>query len=141
MEQLFEFIGNHLILFSLLIAITVMLIWNLYGGAISGVKQLSPAAVTQLINHDHAVVLDVRSAGDYEKGHILGSVSYPEREIPERREALEKYKKRPVVVCCELGNTADRVVRSLKASGFERAYSLKGGILSWRNANLPLTKD
>ena len=141
MAQLFEFIGNHTILVSLLVAISLLLIWNLYGSAISGIKQLSPMEMTRLMNHEAAVVLDVRNTGDYNSGHVLGSQNIPNAEVPSRREYLEKYKQQPVIVYCELGNISDRVVRTLKSYGLERVYPLKGGIGSWRQANLPLTKE
>ena len=141
MQQLYEFIGNHLVLVSLLVAVSLMLIWNLYGSTMSGIKQLSPTEMTKLINHDGAVVLDVRSTNDYSKGHVLGSLNVPDAKIPSRREDLEKYKTQPVVVYCELGNVSDRVVRTLKSYGLEQVFSLKSGIGSWRQANLPLTKE
>ena len=140
MQQLYEFIGNHLALVSLLVAISLMLIWNLYGSTMSGIKQLSPMEMTKLMNHDGAVVLDVRNTNDYGKGHVLGSLNIPDAEIPSRREDLEKYKTQPVVVYCELGNVSDRVVRTLKSYGLEQVFSLKSGIGAWRQANLPLTK-
>jgi len=141
MQQIFEFIGHHLVLFALLVAISLMLIWNFYGSVMSGVKQLVPMEMTRLMNHNAAVVLDVRSSTDYHKGHVLGALNIPDTEIPARREDLEKHKQQPVIVYCEVGNTSDRVVRTLKAYGFEQVYGLKGGLGSWRQANLPLTKD
>jgi rhodanese-related sulfurtransferase len=141
MQQLFEFMGNHLVLVALLVAVSLMLIWNLYGGTITGVKLLTPQELTQLINRDGAVLLDVRSSGDFSKGHILGSRNVPDADIPARREDLQKHRQQPVIVCCEQGNVSERVVRTLKAYGLEQVYSLKGGLGSWRAANLPLTKE
>lgn len=141
MEKLIEFAGNHLVLVSLLAAITVMLIWNLLGGAISGIKQLTPAEVTHLMNREGAVLLDIRNASEFNNGHIINSINVPNTELADRQESLEKHKQKTVIVYCEHGNTSDKAARSLKASGFENVCSLKGGIMAWRNANLPLTKD
>ena len=141
MEKLIEFAGNHLVLVSLLAAITVMLIWNLLGGAISGIKQLTPAEVTRLMNRDGAVLLDIRNANEFNKGHIINSISVPNSDLPERQESLEKYKQKSVIIYCEHGNTSDKAARSLKSSGFENVCSLKGGLTAWRTANLPLTKE
>ena len=141
MEKLIEFAGNHLVLVSLLAAITAMLIWNLLGGAVSGIKQLTPAEVTRLMNRDDAILLDIRNGNDYKKGHIINSISLPNTELAERLESLEKHKQKAVIAYCEHGNTSDKAARTLKTSGFENVYSLKGGVTAWRNANLPLTKD
>ena len=42
---------------------------------------------------------------------------------------------------CASGMESGRVARALAANGFEQVYSLKGGLPSWQNANLPLTKE
>ena len=141
MERLIEFAGNHLVLVSLLAAITAMLIWNLLGGAVSGIKQLTTAEVTRLMNREDAVLIDIRNANDYKNGHIINSISVPNAELPERLESLEKHKQKAVIIYCEHGNTSDKAARSLKTSGFENVCSLHGGVMAWRNANLPLTKD
>ena len=51
MEHIPEFVANHLYLFSLLLAILTLLIWNLYGDTVSGIRQVIPMEVTRLINH------------------------------------------------------------------------------------------
>ncbi|MCK5499243.1 MAG: rhodanese-like domain-containing protein, partial [Gammaproteobacteria bacterium] len=77
MEKLPEFIANHLFLVSLLVAISSFLLWNIFAGSI-GATQVLPAEVTRLINHENAEVLDLRSAEEFEKGHIPGAVNIPE---------------------------------------------------------------
>lgn len=141
MDKLIEFATNHIILVSLLAAITVMLLWNLFGGALSGIKQLSPAEVTRLMNRENAVLLDVRNANEYKNGHILNSINVPDAELATRLESLGKYKDKAVITYCEFGNNSVKVARTLKTAGFEQVYSLKGGIGTWRNASLPLTKE
>lgn len=141
MEKLPEFIGNHTVLVSLLVAISLLLLWNFYGSVMSGIKQLSPMEVTRLMNHENAVLLDVRNNNDFKNFHILNSINFPDSEIQSRQDDLQKYKNQEIITYCEHGNVSEKVARSLKASGFEQVYCLKGGIGSWRNANLPLTKD
>lgn len=141
MEKLIEFAGNHIFLVSLFAAITAMLIWNLFGSAVSGVKQLTPMEVTRLMNRENAILLDVRNANDYKKGHVINSISVPDTELAERKEGLEKHKKKVVIAYCEHGNISSKTARSLKADGFEQVYTMKGGVMAWRNANLPLTKE
>ncbi len=139
MERLPEFIANHLFLFSLLVAITSLLLWNIFAGAI-GVSQIVSAEVTRLINHEDAEILDVRSANEFEKGHIINAMNLDATTLAKRGKELEKYKDKTVVICCGQGQESIRVARSLKMKGFEKLYTLKGGISAWQNANLPLTK-
>ncbi len=141
MERIPEFIGNHLFLATLFISLLILLLWNIFGKSLSGIRQISPAEATRLINHEDAVVLDVRGEEDYKNGHILNAIHVPETELESRQKQLEKYKNRVVVVSCGHGGTAARVARALKMNGFEKLYCLKGGIQGWRGDNLPLTRD
>jgi len=45
-----------------------------------------------------------------------------------------------VVLCCNSGTATARPMRELKQAGFTRVSSLKGGIMAWQNAGLPLLK-
>lgn len=141
MDKLIEFAVNNIFLVSLFAAITAMLLWNLFGSAVSGIKQLSPMEVTRLMNRENAILLDVRNANDYKKGHVINSISVPVAELAERQEGLDKHKKKVVITYCEHGNISNKAARSLKTSGFEQVYSMKGGVMAWRSANLPLTKE
>jgi rhodanese-related sulfurtransferase len=139
MERLLEFIANHLFLFSLLVAIVSLLLWNIFAGALGG-SQIVSAEVTRLINHENAEILDIRSPEEFEKGHIINAVNIEVKTLGEREKELEKYKDKTLIICCGQGHESVRIARSLKMKGFEKLYSLKGGITAWLNANLPLTK-
>ena len=49
-----------------------------------------------------------------------------------------KNKKLPVVLVCASGARSHRAVATAKKLGFERAYSLVGGMGAWREASLPV---
>lgn len=140
MEKLPEFIANHLFLVSLLVSITSLLLWNILAGSI-GALQIVPAEVTRLINHENAEILDLRSSEDFAKGHILNSVNLVAATFDEKQKELEKYKDKTVILCCNQGQESVRVARILKMKRIEKLYCLKGGIIAWQNANLPLTKN
>lgn len=141
MEKLPEFISNHMILVSLFIAILAILIWNIFGTAVSGIEQISPAELTRLMNRENALVIDVRSQADFSTGHILNARNIPEGELQSRQKDLVKHKSNPLVACCGGGAVSPKSARMLKAMGFEKIYVLKGGIHAWQSANLPLTRD
>jgi rhodanese-related sulfurtransferase len=141
MERLPEFISNHLFLVSLLISLLMLLIWNLYGGVLSGVKQIIPAELTRLINHEKAIVVDVRSVEDYKNSHILNALNIPDAELEDRKKELDKYTKQPVIFYCGSGAVSARMARTFLSQGFEQVFCLKGGLPSWTGANLPLSKQ
>ena len=140
MEQLPEFVGNHLFLFSLLVSILMLLIWNLFGDMLSGAKLLLPDEVTRLINREDAKVVDLRTQKDFEKGHIIDAINISADQLSGQLDKLKKHKENGIIFCCASGSVSTKEARKLMNEGYEKVFSLKGGILSWQSANLPLTK-
>lgn len=140
MERLPEFIANHSSLVLAFVVILGMLIWTLWQGASRGLKKLSPMDATQLINREDAVVLDVRSDGEFNQGHIVNAVNIPQKSLDEQLAKLEKYRDRPIITACRNGQVAVGVGNRLRKSGFEQVYNLAGGLMAWEGANLPLVK-
>ena len=140
MERIPEFVANHVFLFSLLIAILMLLIWNLFGDMLSGIKQVLPEEVTRLINREDAKVVDLRKQSEFEQGHIIDAINISADQLASDFEKLNKYKEQGVIFCCATGGVSSREARKLMNEGFEKVYTLKGGIYAWQNANLPLAK-
>lgn len=140
MERLPEFIANHLLLVSLFVAILALLLWNIFGSSVSGLSKIGPAEVTRLMNHEKALLLDLRTAADFTTGHILSARNIPAAELEGRQKELQKHKKNPIILCCSRDSDGIKAGRILKFAGYEKIYSLKGGLESWRNANLPVTR-
>jgi rhodanese-related sulfurtransferase len=137
MAQLIEFVGNHWILFLALVVILGMLIYNLIVGERGSVD---PLAATELINRRDAAVIDVRPAADFAKGHIINSANIPMNGFKNQMAVLSKYKGRPIVVSCRSGSQSSAACHILRKAGFEEVFNLKGGVMAWENANLPLTR-
>ena len=140
MEHFPEFIANHLFLFSLLAAILALLAWNLFGNAVSGIIDIAPMEATRMMNHEKAVVLDLRADDEFADGHIINAIHVPAEKLQEQTEVLEKYRKRPLILTCKHGTDSVRAARILKYKQFEKIYCLKGGVQAWRSANLPLVR-
>lgn len=94
---------------------------------------------TQLINHQNAVVLDVREDSEFYAGHVPHSVHVPLGQLAKHAE-LEKYKNRPVIAICRSGMRSGRACSVLHKNGFEQVYNLAGGITAWERANMPMEK-
>jgi rhodanese-related sulfurtransferase len=137
MQQLIEFTMNHWILVLAFVAVAGFLIFNLLMGDKHAVD---PTAATDLINHQEAVVVDVRPAADFNKGHIINAISIPSNGFANQIGALNKYKEKPIIVSCRSGAQSSTATMQLKKAGFEHVYNLKGGILAWQSANLPITR-
>ena len=118
------------------------MLWNLLGDSLGGIKALTTSEVTRLINHDDALLVDLRSKADFDKGHILGAENIPAAMLNEQIDKLRnRAGDRPVVLYCGSGMESQRSARKLQQAGLEKLYLLKGGFPAWREANLPVTKD
>ena len=135
-----QFILNHPFLVGALIIILVLLIAGEVKRKLLGFKDIKPAEVIRLINHEDAVVLDVRDDKDYAAGHILNAVHIPFALLDGRLDQLERYKGRPIIIACRSGQQSAHAGVMLKKQGFEPLYKLGGGMLAWTNADAPVTK-
>ena len=134
-----EFIQKNIFLVLIAVVSGTMLLWPaLRRGA--GGPAVSTLQATQLINREDALVLDVRPEAEYAKGHILGARNVPLADLAQRTGELERYKDKPVVVCCNTGNTSAGGVSQLRKAGFARAVNLAGGLAAWQQAGLPVEK-
>tara|TARA_B100000809_G_scaffold119961_1_gene118188 strand:- start:12823 stop:13125 length:303 start_codon:yes stop_codon:yes gene_type:complete len=74
-----------------------------------------------------AVIIDVRSEGEFQQGHVKGSLNMPLPDISGQITKINKMKK-PVVICCAGGMRSGSATSILKSAGVE-CYN--GG--SWMN--------
>ena len=139
MAQLIEFLGNHHLLGMAFFGLLGMLVWTFISGG--SARRLEPGDATRLINHEDAVILDVRSDGEFSQGHIINSVNVPLGALGPQIDKLKKYRERPIITACRTGQQSVSAIKMLRRHGFENLYSLGGGIAAWESANLPLTKD
>jgi rhodanese-related sulfurtransferase len=139
MEQYLQFAANHLILFALLGVAVMALIANEIHGNLTGGKRLSAGEAVRLINDRDPVILDVRAAADFKRGHLLNAVNIPLAKVEEQLGQIGKDKARPVLVYCALGSSSVTAVEKLRKNGYSEAYPLSGGINGWLANNLPVT--
>jgi rhodanese-related sulfurtransferase len=137
--NLVKFVTDNIFLVALALVSGGMLIWPaLRRGA--GGASVTTLEATLLINQQNALVLDVREASEYEKGHMLHARNIPLGQLEARAGELEKQKAKPVIVVCDTGNRAGKAASVLRRLGFEKVHTLGGGIGAWRQAGLPLEK-
>lgn len=133
-----EFIQQNFLWVAVALTSGTMLLWPMITGG--GANNLTPAAATLLINREDAIVLDVRESNEWSTGHIPGSRHIALGQLDKRIPEIEKFKARPIIVCCASGNRSGSACGKLKAAGFEKVFNLGGGIAAWADASLPVTK-
>ncbi len=137
--NLIKFVGDNIFLVAVAFVSGAMLIWPAVRRA-GGGESVSTLQATLLMNQQNALVLDVRDAAEYGKGHMLNARNIPLAELEARAAELEKHKAKPVIVVCDTGNRSGRAAAALRKKGFERVFTLSGGIGAWQQAGLPVEK-
>ena len=130
--------GHNILLVAVALASAIALLWPMLRP--SGSKAVSPTEATMLINREDAVIVDIRESEEFATGHLPEARNFPAKALKERLAELEKFKERPLIVCCATGMRSASACGQLKAAGFSRLHNLAGGIDAWRAASLPLKK-
>ena len=139
MDKLVEFVGNHPLLCIIFGGLLVTLFWT-FVQTVRGIKPVDPSLATQMINHDNAVIVDVRGENEFHEGHIVNAIHVPADYVQEHLRKLEKYRDNPIILIGGTGQSSNKAGAQLKQQGFKDVCCLGGGISAWRDANLPLTK-
>jgi len=140
MDQLITFTSNNTMLVVAIVIVSLMLIHSLVGEKLRGYSSITPAQSTQMINRDDALILDVRENNEYSEGHIINSLHIPLSSLKTRMEDLEKHKAKKVIIACRSGHRSSQACANLRKQGFEQVFNLRGGVMAWESANLPLVK-
>jgi len=137
MDTYLEFAANHMLLVTALLFSFFLLVFTELRRKAQGITNIEPQDAVKLINAD-AVVLDLRSNEAFARGHIVNAKNIPSDELTANQDNYTKIKSRPILAVCDAGITSSRAVDTLRKSGMENVYGLKGGISAWTQANLPL---
>lgn len=102
--------------------------------------RVSQLQATQYINQGKTLVLDVRSAEEFATGHLPNAKNIPLKELDSRIKEIEKSKTHVVITVCASGVRSSSAVSILNKAGFEKAFSLDGGVAAWQSQGLPTVK-
>jgi rhodanese-related sulfurtransferase len=135
MAQFIEFIGNNWMLATLwLVLFSAFMVFLTK----TGPKAVSTQQAVMLINRKDGVVLDIRDKKEFEAGHIVDAIHMPSSKLSGHVTELEKYKSRPVIVVCKMGQQSGEACKTLTSAGFTDVVRLTGGMAEWRGQNLPV---
>lgn len=137
MQRFFEFVANHPFLVGTFVLLLALFIRN---ETRRGGRSVTAQQLVDMVNRENAVVVDVRDRKEFQAGHIVGAVNVPFASLGSRIDELKKYQSRPLVVTCKMGQHAGAAGTQLRKAGFENVTRLTGGMVEWRNQNLPVVK-
>jgi rhodanese-related sulfurtransferase len=114
------------------------------------VREISVEEFDEMIeNHDDLLIVDVRAAGEFARGHIPGAQRLA-HELLEgtlddaRRAQLEKLfggRGNTLVLCSHDGVRSAAAAQALQRLGFEKVYSLAGGVAHWQAQGFALVTE
>ena len=138
--QFSEFTVNHPLLVIAFAVVLGLIFFNEMKIATQRFASLTPAAAVQLMNKEDVVVLDVREAAETIGGKITRAIQIPVGAVAKRIGELEKHKDKTLLVYCKSGARSGGACKELGKHGFDKVYSLNGGLMAWQEAHLPLSK-
>jgi len=135
-----QFLQNNYLMVGLAIVSGSMLLWPFISRLLGGAKQVDTLEAVQKINHDDALVIDVREPAEVAQGKIARAKLIPLGELQNRIGELEKYKSKPIIMVCRSGSRSAGACGILSKQGFSEVYNLAGGMIAWQQSNLPVEK-
>lgn len=101
------------------------------GEAQSGYHKISAKeAKARMDSGDAAVILDVRTPGEFAEKHIPGAISLPNETIGNQPPAELPDRNAEILVYCRSGNRSAQAAKKLAAMGYTKLYDF-GGIRDW----------
>ncbi len=139
-DQIIEFAGNHPFLVMAFLTLLALVFFNEMKIATQRFASLTPASAVALMNREDVVVLDVREPGEILGGKIANAIQIPNSGLAKRIGELDKHKGKTLLVYCKTGARSGMACKELAKAGFDKVYSLNGGLAAWQDAHLPISK-
>ena len=100
---------------------------------------ISTADFEKRMGMQHPQILDVRTSGEYQSGHIANSLQADwlnKAQFTDRIQYLDKNK--PLLVYCASGIRSAQAAKWLLDKGFTDVQNMKGGLTAWKLEGKPL---
>lgn len=91
---------------------------------------LAPEEVKKKINMGNGLkIIDVRTAGEFERQHLDGAILIPLRTVKHAAPALDK--EGEYLLICKSGHRSRAAAAELFRQGFSNVSHLEGGMMAW----------
>ena len=99
------------------------------------INEISDIQFTEIQNTDY-ILVDLRTAEEYESGHIQDAVNFDFYSESFQKEILSFDKNSSIILYCRTQNRSIKTANYLKDNGYKEITVLEGGITSWvKNGN------
>ncbi|MFR6472637.1 MAG: rhodanese-like domain-containing protein [Turicibacter sanguinis] len=76
-------------------------------------------------NTKEILIIDVRDADEYEKGHIRNAINIPYNQLEQHLDELMAYQDTPIIIYCQSGNCSKIAGEKLEELGFTKVYVIE----------------
>lgn len=121
------------VIFIIILIISLGFVITLSSNSESVIQKISFDEISDIMNTQNIIIIDVRTETEYDSGHIPGAINIPDTEIESK---INYDKNTPIAVYCRTGKRSNAVANTLKNMGYNKIYDL-GGI---ENSEVKLTK-
>lgn len=87
-------------------------------GLFSNLFKSAPEVDFSSLVKNGAIIVDVRTPGEFNEGHIQGSINIPLDQISKKVDDLKK-KNKTIITCCRSGNRSGMALSPLQSAGIE----------------------
>lgn len=98
-------------------------------GLVPAVQQIDSDRAVELLAEPGYLLLDVRTASEYDADHAPNAVHIPLDQLPQRVEELGQTEK--VLCICQAGGRSQAAAEFLSSAGFNETYNILGGMSGW----------
>jgi phage shock protein E len=105
-----------------------------------GFKNLSVADFAKMAGDKQNIILDVRTAQEFQAGHIAGALNLDVTAADFERKAAALDKSKTYLVHCASGVRSERACKKMTALDIPHLYNLPGGFKAWVAAGEPVEK-
>ena len=83
-------------------------------------------------------IIDVREMVEIAQGTIPSAEPIPLATLPVRMNELNRQQK--LVIICRSGARSAQACQFLQQQGYDNVYNLRGGMIGWSHASLPMVR-
>jgi rhodanese-related sulfurtransferase len=98
----------------------------------TGIREIAPHHLARM--KPHPLVIDIREEREYLAGHIEGALHLSRNRLQSKVLEMARDFERPIVIYCAVGTSCASAAETLRRLGYQRVFSLKGGLQNWLEA-------
>lgn len=121
------------------VALAVVLLTGFSSCAQSGFRSIDAASFhRQLDAEPSAILLDVRTADEYNEGHIPGAIHIDVLRPDFQARVKQLDLTQPIYVYCHSGGRSARAASMIRNMDVIQIYNLQGGMMAWKSHSFPV---